>query len=142
MYHDWYSTKRWNWRAEWNNYSAFSWLRYDHTAEGSNLESALISGLFKSNYHEQWYTFKIKKCKDASCCSLSTVPGDIKWLPDPQLKEDGEHFISFSNTIKLESTDKTDCPTIKKIASKLSKKSKGKICSNKAKQFKQASSGA
>ena len=70
------------------------------------------------------------------------MPGDIKWLPDPQLKEDGEHFISFSNTIKLESTDKTDCPTIKKIASKLSKKSKGKICSNKAKQFEQASSGA
>ena len=104
--------------------SAFTWFGYDHNAEGSHLESSVMSGLFKSHYCELRYTFQIQNCEDEFCCSPSTAPDDLKWLPDPQLKEDEKHFISYS--MKLESTDETDRSTIKQIASELSKK-KGKF---------------
>ena len=63
--------------------------------------------------------------------------GDLKWLPDPQ-REMENLFISYSNAIKRKPTD---CPTIKKIGSELSKKkTKGKTCSQKARQFKKQDS--
>ena len=39
------------------------------------------------------YTFQIKTCNDKKCCLPSKMPSEmLKWLPDPVLAEDRDHF--------------------------------------------------
>lgn len=78
------------------------------------------------------YTYQIRKCQDITCCSPTRLPyDDLKWLPDPVLADDGEHYLPYSQVKILGQTDETARPTLKQPKVQPQKKnSKGKFCIN------------
>ena len=49
---------------------------------------------------ERKYTFQIKKCGNPNCCLPLRLPCEmLKWLPDPVLAEDGDHFKKYNEVI-------------------------------------------
>jgi hypothetical protein len=54
----------------------------------------------KEHCRERKYTFQIKKCSNQECCLPSRLPCEmLKWLPDPVLAEDGDHFMKYNEVI-------------------------------------------
>ena len=79
------------------------------------------------------YTYQIRKCQAITCCSATRLPyNDLKWLPDPVLADDGEHYLPYSEVKILGETDETARPTLKqpKVQPQKKKNSKGKFCIN------------
>ena len=51
---------------------------------------------------ERKYMFQIKKCNDKKRCLPSKMPSEmLKWLPDPVLAEDRDHFKKYEVTILI-----------------------------------------
>ncbi|WAR05310.1 hypothetical protein MAR_020679 [Mya arenaria] len=73
---------------------------------------------------ERHYSFQIKKCSDPSCCLPPTsAEEDLKWLPDPIMAGDGEHYMKYAEA-KLIDTTEADRPTLKEKAAKTTLKEK------------------
>lgn len=80
---------------------------------------------------ERTYTFQIKKCSDAQCCTSSTLTDDLcKWLPDPELAKNCDdtgapHYKKFSEVYgKNQDTTEKDKPSLIPVL-----KSKSKLSS-------------
>ena len=54
----------------------------------------------KKRTAEKKYTFQIKKCSNPVCCLPSRLPCEmLKWLRDPVLAEDGDHFKKYNEVL-------------------------------------------
>lgn len=101
-----------------------------------NLEKLVKAQTSKSPSYTAWvekhcrmrhYTFQIRKCQDLTCCSAPKLPyQDLKWLPDPILDTDGDHFLPYSQVKLMLETDETDRPSLKQP----------KVQKHKQKEFK------
>ena len=47
---------------------------------------------------------KVRKCNDAECCQPKSG-GELNWLPDPMLADDGDHYKPFSEVYGTETSD-------------------------------------
>ena len=59
-----------------------------------HIEKSVSYNKWKEGHRrERKYTFQIKTRNDKKCCLPSKMPSEmLKWLPDPVLAEDRDHF--------------------------------------------------
>ncbi|WAR27046.1 hypothetical protein MAR_012750 [Mya arenaria] len=69
---------------------------------------------------ERHYSFQIKKI---CCLPPTSAEEDLKWLPDPIMAGDGEHYMKYAEA-KLIDTTEADRPTLKEKAAKTTLKEK------------------
>lgn len=73
-------------------------------------KNSIFQNWVERHCRQRMYCFQIRKCTDPACCRRKPEVQEIKWLPDPVLGVDKNHYKSFADVYGTETTD-CDRPT-------------------------------